>query len=226
VWEFVDTQDGASDELFDKRGDEIITDLRGLARPRLIVISGPSGVGKDTVIDRMRALYSDMFFAVTATSRDQRPGEVDGEHYYFYTREQFAQQLAAGEFIEWAEVYGNFYGVPKAPIREALANGRDAIVKVDTQGAQTFRRLAPGGIFIFIAPPSIDELARRLRSRKTDDAAALSRRLRTAQRELATVEHFDYVVFNESEREDTTVAQIIAILSAERSRLHQTGVIL
>jgi guanylate kinase len=226
VWEFVDTQAGHGEEPFDKRGDEIISDLRGLARPRLIVISGPSGVGKDTVIDRMRALYPDMFFAVTATSRDRRPGEIDGIHYHFLSREQFGQMIIASGFIESAEVYGNFYGVPRAPIRDALAGGRDAVVKVDTQGAQTFRRLAPGGIFIFISPPSIDELARRLRSRKTDGEAALTRRLRTAQRELATVEHFDYVVFNESDREDETVEQIIAILTAERSRLHQPGVIL
>lgn len=222
----VDRHDEQDDELFDKRGDTILNDLRGLARPRLVVISGPSGVGKDTVIDRMRLLYPNFFFAVTATSRPRRPGEIDGVHYHFIGREQFGQMIIASEFIESAEVYGNFYGVPRTPIREALAQGRDAVVKVDTQGAQTFRRLAPGGIFIFIAPPSIDELARRLRSRKTDSGTALARRLRTAQREIATVEHFDYVVFNESDREDETVAQIMAILTAERSRLHQPGVVL
>ncbi len=220
----MDTLDDGSGDLFDKRGDEIITDLRGLARPRLIVISGPSGVGKDTVIDRMRDRFREMFFAVTSTSRERRPGEIDGIHYNFLTRDQFSRMIMENEFIESAEVYGNFYGVPRAPIRNALAQGRDAVVKVDTQGAQTFRRLAPGGIFIFIAPPSIDELARRLRSRKTDGEQALARRLRTAQRELATVEHFDYVVFNESDREEETVAQIMAILTAERCRLHQPGV--
>ncbi len=220
----MDTLDARGNEPYDANGDTILADLRANARPQLIVISGPSGVGKDTIIDRMRARYPAMFFAVTVTTRKQRLGEIDGEHYYFSTREQFAQQLAAGEFIEWAEVYGHFYGVPRTPIREALLRGQDVVVKVDTQGAQTFHRLAPGGIFIFIAPPSIDELARRLHNRKTDDEAALARRLRTAQRELATVEHFDYVVFNESEREDDTVRQIIGILTAERCRLHQTGV--
>ena len=220
----MDTLNARGTEHYDANGDAILADLRANARPQLIVISGPSGVGKDTIIDRMRELYPDMFFTVTVTTRKQRPGEIDDFHYTFYTREQFAQQLSAGEFIEWAEVYGNFYGVPRTPMRKALAAGKDVVVKVDTQGAQTFHRLAPGGIFIFIAPPSIDELARRLHHRKTDDEAALARRLRTAQRELATVEHFDYVVFNESGQEDDTVRQIIGILTAERCRLHQTGV--
>ncbi len=214
------------DAPFGERGDEILADLRAGARPRLIVISGPSGVGKDTIIDRMRALYPEMFFAVTATTRARRPGEIDDIHYRFLTRAEFEGLLAASEFVESAEVYGNLYGVPRSPIRQALGRGQDTVVKVDTQGAQTFRGLAPGGIFIFIAPPSIGELARRLRARKTDGDEALMRRLRTAQRELATVEHFDYVVFNESDREDATVAQIMAILTAERCRLHQPGVAL
>lgn len=216
--------DRTSDELFDPRGDEIIIDLRSLARARLIVISGPSGVGKDTIIDQMRGHYPDMYFAVTATSRERRPGEIDGIHYHFLRREQFDQMIVANEFLEYAEVYGNYYGVPRSAIRDALSKGRDVVVKVDTQGAQTFRHLAPGGVFIFIAPPSIDELARRLRSRKTDDSVALARRLRTAQRELATVEHFDYVIFNESDQEGETVRKIMAILTAERCRLHQPDV--
>jgi guanylate kinase len=212
------------DEPLDKRTDDIIADLRAVPRPRLIIISGPSGVGKDTVIDQMRALYPEMHFAVTATTRKRRGGEIDGIHYHFFSREEFAQKLVAGEFLESAEVYGFYYGVPRTPIRLALARGQDVVLKVDTQGAQTIRQIVPHGIYIFIAPPSIDELARRLRSRKTDDNDALMRRLRTAQRELATVESFDYVVFNESEQEEATVAQIIAILTAERLRLHQNEV--
>lgn len=205
----------------EERADEIIADLRAIGRPRLIVISGPSAVGKDTIIDRMRALHPEIYFAVTVTTRPRRPGEIDGIHYFFHSPEEFARKLAEGEFIEAAEVYGNAYGVPRGPIRAALAEGRDVAVKVDTQGAATFRRLAPTGIFIFIAPPSLDELAHRLHGRKTDDPDAFLRRLRTAQRELATVELFDYVVFNESGRQDETVAQIMAILLAEKRRLHQ-----
>lgn len=211
-------------ETPDERADEIISDLRAIARPRLIVISGPSGVGKDTIIDQMRALYPEMYFTVTATTRPRRPGEVDGFHYHFYSPARFERDLAAGEFIEHAEVYGNKYGVPRTYIRQAVAAGRDVVVKVDPQGAAHFRRLAATATFIFIAPPSMAELERRLRERKTDDGAALARRLRTAQRELATVELFDYVVFNESDREGETVAQIIAILAAEKRRLHQPEV--
>lgn len=213
------------DEFTDARADLIITELRAMPKPRLIVISGPSGVGKDTIIDRLRLRCPDMYFAVTATTRDQRTGEIDGIHYHFYKKAEFQEKLDAGEFLEWAKVYGdNYYGVPKTPIRQALARGQDVVLKVDTQGVQTIRQITKGGIYIFIAPPSIDELARRLRSRKTDDPDALMRRLRTAQRELLTIENFDYVAFNESDREDETVSQIIAILTAERCRLGQRDV--
>lgn len=204
-----------------ERADEIIMDLRAIARPRLIVISGPSGVGKDTIIDRLRQVAPEMYYAVTATTRQRRPGEVDGVHYFFYTAEEFATRLAEGEFIESAEVYGYHYGVPRTPIRNAFARGQDVVVKVDPQGAQTFRRLTPEGIFIFIAPPSMEELAHRLFTRKTDGEEALFQRLQTVQRELATVELFDYVVFNESDRQDETVRRIMAILTAEKCRIHQ-----
>ena len=208
-------------------GDLFIADMRARRRPRLIVISGPSGVGKDTIIDKMRQLHPEMHFAVTATTRLQRTGEIDGIHYFFLSRAEFDDQLAAGEFIESAEVYGNLYGVPKTPIRNAIARGQDVVVKVDVQGARKFRQLAPiGGIFIFIAPPSMEDLAMRLRLRKSDDPDALFERLQTAQRELATVELFDYVVFNESERVDDAVAEIMAILLTEKRRIHQPEVVL
>lgn len=213
------------DEFTDAQADEIITRLRAVARPRLIVISGPSGVGKDTIIDGLRVRCPDMYFAVTATTREQRTGEYDGIHYHFYSRDEFIAKRDDDEFLEWAKVYGDFfYGVPRTPIRQALARGQDVVLKVDTQGVQTIRRVTRGGIYIFIAPPSIDELARRLRERKTDDSDALMRRLRTAQRELLTIENFDYVVFNESNREDETIDRILAILAAERCRLHQAEV--
>lgn len=212
------------DEFTDARADEIITNLRAVPKPRLIVISGPSGVGKDTIIDRLRLRCPDMYFAVTATTRERRGGEIDGIHYHFYSKEEFVQKIDLEEFLEHAEVYGHHYGVPKTPIRQALQRGQDVVLKVDTQGVQTIRHVTKGGIFIFIAPPSIDELAHRLRSRKTDDPAAVMRRLRTAQRELLTIENFDYVAFNESDREDDTVTEIIAILTAERCRLGQRDV--
>lgn len=208
----------------EERADEILADLRTVARPRLIVISGPSGAGKDTIIDRMRELHPEIYFAVTATTRPRRPGEIDGVHYHFYSREEFAQKLVAGEFIESAEVYGHFYGVPRSFIRHALAQDKDVVVKVDTQGAETFRHLAPTALLIFIAPPTMDDLARRLRLRNTEDPEAFLRRLHTARREVATFELFDYVVFNESDRQDQTVTEIMAILLAQKRRIHQPEV--
>lgn len=211
------------DEFTDARADEIISRLRAVAKPRLIVISGPSGVGKDTVIDQLRLRCPDIYFAVTATTRQRRGGEIDGYHYHFFGVAEFEEKIQADEFLEWAKVYGDFfYGVPKTPIRQALERGQHVILKVDTQGVQTIRKVTTGGVFIFIAPPSIDELARRLRSRKTDDSEVLMRRLRTAQRELLLIDAFDYVVFNESDHEEDTVTRIIAILAAEGCKIGQS----
>lgn len=205
----------------EQRADELIAGLRSIARPRLIVISGPSGVGKDTVIDRLRELGPEIYFSVTATTRPRRPGEVDGVHYFFHSPEEFAALHEAGEFIESAEVYGYRYGVPRGPIRTAFARGQDVVVKVDPQGARTLRGIAPEAIFIFITPPSMDELAHRLFTRKTDGEEALFRRLQTTQHELETVELFDYAVFNETGKHEETLRQILAILAAEKCRIHQ-----
>jgi len=200
-------------------------DRAAASGPRLTVLAGPTAVGKGSVAAAIREHHPEVWISVSVTTRPPRPGEIDGIHYHFYNKDEFQQKLDAGEFLEWAKVYGDFfYGVPKTPIRQALARGQDVVLKVDTQGVQTIRQITKGGIFIFIAPPSIDELAHRLRSRKTDDPDALMRRLRTAQRELLTLHNFDYVAFNESEREDDTVSQILAILTAERCRLGQHDV--
>ncbi|CAA9578724.1 MAG: Guanylate kinase [uncultured Thermomicrobiales bacterium] len=208
----------------EERADAILAELHANARPRLIVISGPSGVGKDTIIDRMRELRPEIHFAVTATTRPRRPNEIDGIHYYFYSAEEFAEKRAADEFLETAVVYGNEYGVPRTPIRNALARGQDVIVKVDTQGAGTIRRLVPAGIFIFIAPPTIDQLAQQLWGRKTDDPDTLLRRFRTAQEELGAIDLFDYVVFNEFGQPESAVDRILGILQAEQQRLRQPDV--
>lgn len=207
-----------------QRADELIAGLRAIARPRLIVISGPSGVGKDTVIDRLRELGPEIYFAVTATTRPRRPGEVDGVHYFFHSPEEFATLFDRGEFLESAEVYGYRYGVPRGPIRTAFSRGQDVVVKVDPQGARTLRALAPEAIFIFIAPPSMDELAHRLFTRKADGEDALFRRLQTTQQELETVDLFDYAVFNETGQYEETLRQILAILTAEKCRIHQPQV--
>lgn len=201
--------------------DDLIAEIRSSPRPRLFVISGPSGVGKDTVIDGLRPLLPDFYFAVTATTRERRPGEADGVHYFFVTEEQFLEDRKHGEFIECAEVYGNWYGVPKYSIRAALRDGRNVIVKVDVQGAATIREIAPDAVLIFLMPPSLDDLFQRLLHRKTDGESVVMRRIRTSAHELTTVHRFDYAVFNEEDRLDQTLEQIVAIMTSERLRVHQ-----
>lgn len=206
------------------QADELIEELRSLARPRLIVISGPSGVGKDTVIERMREAHPEFAFVVTATTRPRRPGEIDGVHYIFMEREEFIETRARGGFLESAEVYGNLYGVPRDRVQRALRAGKTVVVKVDVQGAATIRHMTSGGVFIFLTPPSMAELSRRLRGRKTDDPAALMERISTASRELRAVRDFDYVVFNENDRVDHALDKIDAIITAESCRVRQPEV--
>lgn len=200
----------------EESGDAFIADLRARRKPRLFVISGPSGVGKDSVIERLRDAYPDIHFSVTATTRARRPGEIDGIHYYFLDEETFLAREGEGEFIETATVYNHRYGVPRTPVRHALARGQDVVVKVDVQGAASIKAVADKAIFIFIAPESLTELLRRLRSRKTDDPDALMARFSAASRELLQARAFDYVVFNEIERLGNAIEQIGSIIEAER----------
>ena len=206
------------------QGDGFIADLRSRGKPRLFVISGPSGVGKDAVIERLRERFPEMHFAVTATTRPRRPGEIDGVHYYFTQPESFRERLVNGEFLETALVYGNHYGVPRTPIRHALARGQDVVVKVDVQGSAAIKSIAPNAIFIFLAPESLTELLRRLRSRMTDDPETLMTRFNAASRELLMAKEFDYIVFNETDKLDATLDQLSAIVTAERLRREQSEI--
>lgn len=201
--------------------DDLIGDLRALRRPRVFIISGPSGVGKDAVIEQLRARLPEAFFAVTATTRDRRPGEIDGVHYFFLSEEDFRARLAEGEFLESATVYGNLYGVLKGPVRSAIARGQDVFIKVDVQGAAEIRRLIPHAISIFLAPESASTLLQRLRHRKTDDPAELMTRFATATRELAAAAEFDYVIFNKQDRLDEALNEIAAVVRAEICRTDQ-----
>lgn len=214
------TEDLGAD-ILNERADELIDQLRRVRRPRVFVISGPSGVGKDAVIERMRERHPDFHYVVTATTRPRRPGEIDGVHYFFMTEEQFKSQLEKDEFLEAAQVYGNWYGVPKDRIRAALQAGKSVVAKVDVQGAATIRETIPESVMIFLVPPSMSELLLRLKSRKTDDPEVLMQRLSTATRELAAARNFDYVIFNESDQLDQTVDQISAVITAEASRVEQ-----
>lgn len=187
--------------------------------PQLIVISGPSGVGKDSIIDLMKQMQRPYYFCVTATTRARRPNEIDGVHYQFLTRETFEQMLGSGEFLEHAFVYGNWYGVPKPQIRQALSNGRDVLLKVDVQGAATIKRLVPNAVFIFIAPGSMADLARRLQARKTESSNDMDLRLKTAEMEMKELSKFDYLVVNPDGGLDQCVSTIDAIIAAERSKV-------
>lgn len=186
--------------------------------PLLVVISGCSGVGKDAILIRMKELGLPYYFAVTATSRPKRVGEVDGIDYQFIEKANFEKMIESGEFLEWANVYGNLYGVPKSTVRKAMAEGNDAIVKVDIQGAQTIKQIEPGAVTIFISPPSMGELERRLRERKTESGTDLELRLKTAQREMESQPAFDHVVVSHNNGIDQAITEIQNIIATEKRR--------
>ena len=194
--------------------------------PLLVVISGPSGVGKDSILMRMREIGFPFHFVVTATSRAMRPGERADYDYHFVTKECFEEMIANEELLEWAEVYGHYKGIPKSEIRQALASGRDVILRVDVQGAATIKHLAPEAVLIFVAPGSFDELSARLRWRRTEAPDDIERRLSLARREMEQVEYFDYVVINREDHLDDAVGQIRAIIVAEKQRVHPRRVML
>ena len=187
--------------------------------PLLIVVSGPSGVGKDAMLSRVLELRPEVFFAITATTRAMRPGEEHGVHHLFHTREDFLELLESGELLEHAKVYGNLYGVPKAPVREALAEGRDAIVRTDVQGAASIRSIAPDALLIFVAPPSLEELERRLRSRDTESAEETALRVETSRQEMRDAAWFDAVIVNETGGLENAAREVIAVVERERQRV-------
>ena len=187
--------------------------------PLLIVLSGPSGVGKDAVLTRMREQGEPYHFVVTVTTRAIRPSERDGREYIFVDERAFRGMADAGDLLEWAEVYGNLYGVPKSQIADSMARGQDVIVKPDVQGAAAIREKAPDVVSIFLAPPDLEEMENRLVHRMTESPEALRRRLDTARQEMDEASGFDYVVFNHNGRIDEAVAEIEAIIDRERRRV-------
>lgn len=188
--------------------------------PLLIVISGPAGVGKDSVLRRMKELGYPFHFVVTATDRPPRPGEVHGVDYFFLSTEEFLRLEREGELLEHAVVYGEHKGVPKQQVRDAFASGKDVIMRVDVQGAATIRRLAPEAVLIFLTAESKDELVRRLKGRGTETPEKLAERVEKMEWEMSRMQEFDYVVVNRDGELDRTVAQIAAIVEAEHCRVH------
>lgn len=194
--------------------------------PLLIVISGPSGVGKDTIIQRMKERNLPFHFVVTATTRPPRPEEVHGVDYYFVSHDQFAEMIEKGELLEYAIVYNDYKGIPKDQVRQALASGKDVVMRVDVQGAATVRKLSPEAVLIFITVSDEAEMIRRLMARKTETPEGLKLRIATARQELTRVNEFDYVVVNRDNHLDETVDTILAIIKAEHHRVRPRKVTL
>jgi guanylate kinase len=164
---------------------------------RLLLITGPSGVGKGTLVTRLRERHPDLWLSVSATTRAPRAGEEEGRHYFFLDRAAFERQVAAGGFLEWAEFAGNLYGTPRAAVQERLEAGRTVLLEIELEGARQVRRSFPAGFQVLLRPPSFEELERRIRGRGTDSEEAIARRLARAREELAAEAEFDAVVVND-----------------------------
>ena len=190
----------------------------GPAKPLLVVLSGPSGAGKDAVLSRMRDKGYPLHYTVTATTRPQRAGERDGVDYYFIPQDRFQEMVGEGKFLECANVYGNWYGVPREPVEQALGQGWDVIIKADVQGAKTIKGSFPETILIFLTVFAEEELTLRLRRRHTESTSDLARRLETVREEMDQLAMFDYVVVNHEDRVERAVTQIQDIITNEKCR--------
>ncbi|MCJ7516288.1 MAG: guanylate kinase [Dehalococcoidia bacterium] len=186
--------------------------------PLLVVISGPSGVGKDATLDIMKKAGLPYHYVVTATTRTKRPGEKDGIDYWFVSENKFQQMVKKNQFLESAKVYDNYYGVPKREVKEAIKKGLDVVVKVDVQGAATIKRILPDALFIFLMPPSTEELANRLKKRYGLSSADLEVRLGKAQEEMESLPIFDYVITSHTNNLDLTAEQVNAAVTAAKCR--------
>lgn len=187
-----------------------------MRKGKTFIICGPSGVGKGTVVARLLASDPTLYFSVSATTRPPRPGEVNGVHYHFLTREQFEQWIADGEFLEHARFVDNLYGTPRRYVDEAMERGRDVLLDIEIQGADQVYRKRPETVRIFVAPPSWDELERRLIGRGTEDMEKVRSRLERGKQEFAAAKDFDYFVINDTV--DQAVDDIRAIMRAEHCR--------
>lgn len=192
------------------------------ANPLIIVISGPSGVGKDAVIKRLREVREDLHFVVTATSRSKRVGEVDGKDYYFMSKEEFLSMIEKNELLEYALVYGDYKGVPKQQIRDYMEKGCDVVLRVDIQGAANLRRiLRNNAVFVFLVAESEEALVKRLIGRKTETVEALLMRVASAKEELKHLKEFDYVVVNKEGELESSVQLMESIIDAEKAKVMQ-----
>jgi guanylate kinase len=194
--------------------------------PVVAVISGPSGVGKDAVIEQVRESGAKLHYVVTATTRPRRQNEKDGTHYHFFSTRQFNSRVHKDEFLEYAEVYGHYYGVLKSEVKAALKKGEDVIIKVDVQGAATLKKKIPAAIFIFLMPESLEDLALRLKKRNAEIASDMKLRLSIAKAEMKQRTQFDYTVINYRGKLDLTARKIMSIIEAEKCRVNPKKVVL
>jgi guanylate kinase len=195
-------------------------------QPLLIVIAGPSGVGKDSVIQHMKMRELPFHFVVTATTRPRRDEEVHGVDYFFLSKDEFAEMIEQDELLEYAIVYNDFKGIPKAQVRQALASGKDVMMRIDVQGAATIRNLCPDAVLIFLTTKDEAEMVKRLTARKSENIEELKLRIATARQELKRIDIFDYVVVNHEDRLDEAVDDIEAIIQAEHCRVKHKKVTL
>ncbi|MFA5839582.1 MAG: guanylate kinase [Candidatus Margulisiibacteriota bacterium] len=188
----------------------------------LVVVSGPSGVGKSTVVKRILKSEKSVTLSVSATTRPPRPGEIHGEHYFFVTQQEFDKKVREDEFLEWAKVHNYYYGTPYSALKEQLNKGKAVVCEVDVQGAAAIKnfveekRLKAAAVFIFLIPPSVDILAFRLKKRKTEDQEVVNYRLRAAIAELQVMEKYDYIVVND--KVESAAEKILAIINVEKER--------
>ena len=186
----------------------------------VVVISGPSGVGKDVMIERMiESVRLGFHFTVSATTREARPGEVEGVNHYFVSVDAFVNLIASDDLLEWAMVYGNYYGVPKQQLREALSAGKHVIVRVDVQGAKRISEIIPQALLIFIVPPSLEVLRSHLENRGVNSEEEMKKRLAAASEEINQASLFDYTVTNEENKLDETVEKVVEIIETESKRI-------
>ncbi len=183
---------------------------------QLYVFTGPSGTGKGTILGQVLERDKNVFLSVSATTRAPRGGEQDGVHYYFLTHEAFKEKIKQGAFLEYAQYVGNYYGTLEAPVDQQLAQGRDVVLEIEVQGAMQIHNKRPDAVMVFVAPPSMDELERRLRGRGTESDEKVQGRLQTARQEMGFANRFDYIITND--RLENAVADLLAVLAAERCR--------
>lgn len=190
----------------------------------LFVLSAPSGTGKDSVIHALKGQGMDFYVVASVTTRAPRPGESEGNPYHFVSQDQFKRLIEQDELIEYANVHGNWYGQPRQVIRDTLRAGRDVLLKIDVQGAETIHRKVSDAIYIFLVPGSLNELTQRLTGRQTETEAELSRRLEDARKELAQQYWYDYVIVNRQDHLQEAVELLRAIMLAEHARTHQRNI--